>query len=242
MRTKRTSIAGFTLIELLVVIAIVAILASLLLPALSQGNSLARAAKCRNNLHQIHLALSMYVNDATKYPLANDYHSSWRETNGDFVSLGPRPWKAPLIPYVTGVGEIFFCPEPTKIPPRPPGFIFRGPATPSSNSLYGYNAFGTGDINEIHNLGLGEPWYQSNAPEPKEISEDDVKVPSNMIAIGDGADVIAPSNNGLAPFPRHRGKALLVFCDGHIEANRKERWIATDDASRSRWNNDNQGH
>lgn len=65
--SRRPPSSAFTLLELLVVISIIAVLASLLLPALSKAREMARSSFCTNNLSQIGKAASLYTMDSNDY-------------------------------------------------------------------------------------------------------------------------------------------------------------------------------
>lgn len=82
---------AFTLVEMLVVIAIIAILAALLLPALSRGKESARSVSCMNNLHQLALATCAYTVDASgRVPVFR----TWLATtnSGDLTTGGLYPY------------------------------------------------------------------------------------------------------------------------------------------------------
>ena len=89
---------GFTLIELLVVIAIIAVLIALLLPAVQQAREAARRTQCRNNLHQMALALHNYHDTHSCFPPrsvgANAAH------NCDAYGAPAAGWAVMILPFV----------------------------------------------------------------------------------------------------------------------------------------------
>jgi len=146
---KSTSDA-FTLIELLMVIATIAILASLVLTALSQAKGQAQSSYCKNNLRQQGLAFQMYISDTRFYPY---YETPVSDPNSE---VGIH-WEVTLEPYYPAPNAQSNSPSQSVVQNEPPSLVYQCPAyatmvaspyvTPEggwwNNWSYAYNTWGS---------------------------------------------------------------------------------------------------
>jgi prepilin-type N-terminal cleavage/methylation domain-containing protein/prepilin-type processing-associated H-X9-DG protein len=113
----KTRTSGFTLIELLVVIAIIAILASLLLPALSRAKQKAWTTACLSNVRQIGIASRMYADEnQDALPRSSHQGQSWVGSLQPYLG-GTNLWRCPRDPnktrtYSYAINDFLLPPEP----------------------------------------------------------------------------------------------------------------------------------
>ncbi len=218
---------AFTLIELLVVVAIIAILASMLLPALTQARTKARASLCQNNLKQLRMFCNLYENDFDDYAIP----VAWFDLPNWNQRMKYPWWQANLtdLGYWTGkLANDLDCPLlPTATTDKTAdlrGFNYRA---------YSQRAFITwnGDIQHINWPRYGRNWYMnySNIHGYRHIKVTSMaRSPSDLLEFADmepvwawgGDSIRMPYNIGwyqnLAQ-STHDEKPNIGFLDGHVE-------------------------
>jgi prepilin-type N-terminal cleavage/methylation domain-containing protein/prepilin-type processing-associated H-X9-DG protein len=231
---NRTARCGFSLIELLVVIAIIAILAGILLPALSQSKAKALGIQCLNNYRQLQFAWHLYVDDnGDRLPrnwAGGDAGKSWITASwvAGVISLGPN-----LPPtYYSENTNILYLLEAKfgRIGPyAQTAKIYRCPADKTTALIGGLSYPRVRSVSM--NCYLGNYWDDpifKNAMRISEIVDPPparrfVFVDEHELTINDGyftvgVELTGPNAAWSAwPASRHGGSGVFSFADGHGE-------------------------
>jgi prepilin-type N-terminal cleavage/methylation domain-containing protein/prepilin-type processing-associated H-X9-DG protein len=188
---------GFTLIELLVTIAIIAILAAMLLPALSSARKKAQAVHCQSNLRQLSVTTFLYCQDNNDYLPFAWYNETDASENNFFALLTPLLYHVEFDGYGDFESKVFTCPKRMTEP-------LVGP-TPMRIS-YGMNANNSIDFPDPHTRRLAA------VPNPAgTLLVADVAFTYNHVAIQRlDADQVGY---------KHDNRANIVFFDGHAAAS-----------------------
>ena len=225
---KQTSVINFTLIELLVVIAIIAILASMLLPALNKARGKARSISCKAQLKQFGTVNTMYINDYEGYPiLQGDINNPdknwtgkryWPELMLSYLGMhsiwtGPRGASNPR---VSGKPNIFTCPE-AAIGYRDASLLNKRGTKWGWNWSYGQPMIGYGWNERLRKGGQWSPVKENSLKNPAECfiftDANGFELDGNVLAD------LAPVATAYVAY-RHNAWANIVYMDSHVDSSK----------------------
>ncbi|MBE6368162.1 MAG: prepilin-type N-terminal cleavage/methylation domain-containing protein [Lentisphaerae bacterium] len=213
----RVKLNSFTLIELLVVIAIIAILAAMLLPALSAARERARSSGCTNKLKNLGLQANMYADDNS------DHYFIFK--------VGSAYWcgstSHPFAPYLDNIFKTSLNSGTATHAENSP---LNCPTNTAGRAGWPYVDYGT-NIHLSNNPASGV-W---NIPAPRTVITDPAECLLFADAVITGNDLSVSKGNGtlwngwkeddstsVGIWFGHSKTANIAFCDGHVEARNKD--------------------
>jgi len=229
MKIFREPRCAFTLIELLVVIAIIAILAAMLLPALSRAKEKARASACLSNSRQIGLAFVMYADDNNDFMVPLEMLGT--PPRDAYVPNGPTIWWPDLLKKYLPNKHASDCPSvvgtnQTGIPTGPPSASGKGRFGIGMNHIeFSYSPWAGDKIASLRLSSVKKPSESVVFADSGKVKNFVEKDPDLWTEIR-GAQLLyflTPShpdyaaNNPHRVINRHAGRAMSTWADGHGE-------------------------